>query len=349
MHGKLADAQSLELDYRVVDRLFRANGHERTGGAPLNGFAEGLPFFAQKSALAHPVVVVNFSDVPAAVVVEKHDGDGIVGQQVLELPKALEGRAARIAEQQGFLAGKLAGGQSAVAVRDLLKAVDQTEVDVFGQNVFADSFRDVAVDFFGVELARFVVLFKHRAVGVHAPNLDVRVFFFEVLRDARYGSARADAHDKVRNASAGLLPDLGTRGFVVRLAVAQVVVLIGKKGIRNFCVEPARHRVVAVGVLGRHVGRAHVDFGSEGAEHVHFFFGLLVAHGANQAVSFDDGGEGEAHSGVARGAFNDGSAGLQSAVALGIFHHLERHAVFGGVSGVEVLHFSQNFSRNVAG
>ena len=39
-----------------------------------------------------------------------------------------------------------------------------------------------------------------------------------------------------------------------------------------------------------YVGGANVNFGAKGAEHVHFFFGLLVAHRANEAVPFDDGG-----------------------------------------------------------
>ena len=85
----------------------------------------------------------------------------------------------------------------------------------------------------------------------------------------------------------------------MRLAVAQVVVLVGEKAVGDFGVQPTRHRIVGVGVVRRHVGRADVDFGSEGAQYVHFFFGLLVAHRANESVSFDDGGQCEAHTGVA--------------------------------------------------
>ena len=76
----------------------------------------------------------------------------------------------------------------------------------------------------------------------------------------------------------------------MRLAVAQVVVLVRKKAVGDFGVQPARHRVVGVGVVRSNVGRANVDFGPKGAQHVHFLFGLLVAHRANEAVSFDDGG-----------------------------------------------------------
>ena len=100
------------------------------------------------------------------------------------------------------------------------------------------------------------------------------------------------------DAALGLLPDFGTGRLVVRLAVAQVVVLVGEKAVGDFGVQPTRHRVVRIGMVRRHVGRADVNFGSEGAQHVHFFFGLLVAHRANEAVSFDDGCQREAHTGV---------------------------------------------------
>ncbi len=98
-----------------------------------------------------------------------------------------------------------------------------------------------------------------------------------------------------------------------------------------------------------YVGGANVNFGAKGAQHVHFFFGLLVAHGANQSVAFNHGSEGKAHSGIARGAFDNGSARLEAAVAFGVFDHFKRHAVFGRMAGIEVLHLCIDFARNVFG
>ena len=69
-------------------------------------------------------------------------------------------------------------------------------------------------------------LFENRTVGIDAPNLDAWILLLEELCYAGNGSARANAHHKVGNAALGLLPDLRTRGLVVRLAVAQIVVLI---------------------------------------------------------------------------------------------------------------------------
>ena len=95
-----------------------------------------------------------------------------------------------------------------------------------------------------------------------------------------------------------------------------------------------------------YVGGANMNFGSQGAQHVHFFFGLLVAHGTNQSIAFNHGSEGKAHSSIARGTFDNGSARLEAAVALGVFNHLNGHAVFGGVARIKVLHLGVYFARN---
>ena len=183
MHGELADSEPLELNNGVIDRLFREDGDQRTGSATLNGLAECLPLFAKESALAHPVVVVDFADVAASVVVKEDDGDGIVGQQVLELAQTLKGGTARVSQQQALAACEFACCHGAIAVGDLFKSVDEAKVDVFWQNVFANALGDVAVNLLRVKLAGLMVFFEHGTVGVDAPNLDVGVLFFEVLGD----------------------------------------------------------------------------------------------------------------------------------------------------------------------
>ena len=160
---------------------------------------------------------------------------------MLELAQTLKGGTARIPQKQAFAARELAGGQSTVSVGYFFKSIDKAKVHVFREDVFADAFGDVSVDFLGVELAGFVVFFKHGTVSVHSPNLDVGVLFFEVLGDSRDGSAGSDAHDEVGDAALSLFPDFGSGRLVVRLAVAQVVVLIGEKAVGDFGVQPARH------------------------------------------------------------------------------------------------------------
>ena len=183
VHGELADSESLELNNGVIDRLFREDGDQRTGSATLNGLSERLPLFAKESALAHPVVVVDFADVAASVVVKEDDGDGIVGQQVLELAQTLKGGTARIPQQQALAARKFSCGHGAIAICDLFESVNEAKVDVFWQNVFANALCDVAVNLLRVKFAGLVVFFKYGTVGVDAPNLNVGVLFFEVLGD----------------------------------------------------------------------------------------------------------------------------------------------------------------------
>ncbi len=145
---------------------------------------------------------------------------------MLELAQPLKGGSAGITEQKAFLARQFPCGERSVAVGNFFKLVNEAKVDVLRQNVFANTFGDVAINFFLVKFAGLVELFENRTVGIDAPNLDAWILLLEELCYAGYGSARAHAHHKVGDAALGLLPDLGTRGLVVRLAVAQIIVLI---------------------------------------------------------------------------------------------------------------------------
>ena len=184
VHGKLADSESLQLNDGIVDRLLGKDGDQRPSGTTLNGLAERLPFFAKESALAHPVVVVDFADVAASVVVKEDDRDGIGRQQVLELAQPLKGRSARIPQQQPLAACELASSHGAIAVGDLFESVNEAKVDVLWQNVFTNALGDVSVNLLRVKLAGLVVLFEYGTVGVDAPNLNIRVLLFKVLSDA---------------------------------------------------------------------------------------------------------------------------------------------------------------------
>ena len=145
---------------------------------------------------------------------------------MFELAQPLKGRSAGITEQKALFARKFPCGERAVSVGNFFELVNEAKVDVLWQNVFANTFGDVAINFFLVKFAGLVELFENRTVGIDAPNLDAWILLLEELCYAGYGSARANAHHKVGNAALGLLPDLRTRGLVVRLAVAQIIVLI---------------------------------------------------------------------------------------------------------------------------
>ena len=80
------------------------------------------------------------------------------------------------------------------------------------------------------------------------------------------------------------------------LAVAEVVVLVGVKGVWNLLIQSRGNAVVAVRMFGRNVGRTNVYFRTHGAQDVHFLFTLLITQGTNEFVSFDNGGQCKPHS-----------------------------------------------------
>ncbi len=69
-HRELADAKAFKLHDSIVNGFLGADGHKGSCGPALNSFAKGLPFLAKESALAHPIVVVDFTHIAAAVVVK---------------------------------------------------------------------------------------------------------------------------------------------------------------------------------------------------------------------------------------------------------------------------------------
>ena len=216
------------------------------------------------------------------------------------------------------------------------------EIDVLRQEVLADPFGDVGIDLVLVEDAGLLVLLEHRPVSVDAPHLDLRVALLEVAADARNRPAGADADHQLRHRAVGLLPDLGTGLLVVRLRVRQVVVLVRFPRVRHFALEPRRHRVVRARILRIDVGRADDHFGAERLQRVDFLLRLLVGGGEDAAVALDDGGDGEAHAGIAGGAFDDRAAGLEQARLLGVLDHLDRHPVLDRVAGIEGLDLGEH-------
>src|SRR5207253_667816 len=100
------------------------------------------------------------------------------------------------------------------------------------------------IDLVLVEDAGLFVFLEHRAVGINAPHLDARVLLLEIPPNAADGAAGADAADKVRNRTVGLVPDLRAGLLVVRGGVRQVVVLIGLPGVRHLSLEARRDGIV---------------------------------------------------------------------------------------------------------
>ena len=79
-----------------------------------------------------------------------------------------------------------------------------------------------------------VVLVERGAHRVGQPDLDVRLALAERDLDAGERAARADGADEAVDPVAELLPELGRRGIDVRLAVGDVVELVGPDGAVRF-------------------------------------------------------------------------------------------------------------------
>ena len=144
-----------------------------------------------------------------------------------------------------------------------------------------------------------MVLLEHGTVRVDAPNLDVRVLLLEVLGGAADRATGAYADDEVRDFAFCLLPNLGARRTIMRLAVGEVVVLVAPHAVGNLVVQFLRHAVVAVRVVWCHGRGTNMHLRPHRAQDIDLLLALLAVGGANELVPFDDACQREAHARVA--------------------------------------------------
>ena len=171
----------------------------------------------------------------------------------------------------------------------------------------------------------------------------------QVAPGARDGAAGAGAGDEVGDPAVGVAPDLGAGRLVVRQRAVGVGVLVGLPGARGLAHQPVGRRVVGVGVVRRHGGRADDDLGAVGLEHVALVLGDLVGADEDARVAATLGDQGQPDAGVARGRLDDDAARLQLAGGLGRLDHLQRDAVLHRPARVEVLDLGQHRGRDALG
>ena len=191
------------------------------------------------------------------------------------------------------------GGGEALGVGDRHHPVHHRGVVGGGPEVLADAFHQVGTS----RPARV-----HRPVGVGPDDLDRGVVLLEVAADPGDGAAGPDAGHEVRHPAPRLLPDLGAGRVVLRLGVVGVVVLVGLPGQRHLAGQAVRDRVVGLGVLGRHRGRAHDDLGPVGAQQGDLLGPHLVGAHEDAVVAAARRHDGEPHPGVAARRLDDGAA-----------------------------------------
>ena len=286
----------------------------------------------------HPVVVEDLGEV-ATTGVGREDDDEVVGAALVgDLQGRGDGGATRATDEQTLFLADPAGHGEGVGVGDRDDAVDEIGVVGGRPEVLADTLDQVrTAGAAGV----------HRTLGVGADHLDRRVLFLEVAADTRESAAGAAAGDEVGDLAVGLAPDLRAGRLVVGQRVGLVEVLVGAVGARDLVHESLGRGVVRLGILGRDGHRAHHDLGAVGAEQVDLFGSDLVGHDEHALVATLGGDDRETDTRVARGRLDDGAAGLEETLTLGVVDHAHRRTVLGRAAGVGHLGLHHHLARLV--
>ncbi len=152
----------------------------------------------------------------------------------------------------------------------------------------------------------------------------------------------ADAHERARGAEAGhevgdggeVGEDLGAGGGVVRTGVVRVAVLVEHHPVRVLGGQLLGDPDGGVGAAGRRRGD---DLRAPHGEQFTPLGRGVLRHHAHDAVALELGRHGEGDAGVAAGRLQDGAAGGEPAVLLGLFDHVQRGPVLDRARGVAVL------------
>src|SRR6185312_7938153 len=262
-------------------------------------------------ALHHPLVIVDLADIPAAVVVEDDHDEIALFQQVLQLHEALDSSPRAVSAKQALFARDATRHEGGILVGHLFEDVDDAHVIVLRYEILPDALRYIRVHFIHIDLAGPEIFGQQRPIRVHGPDLDGGILFLEVHGCSGDGAAGTRGDNQVRHFAVGLLPDLGPRSFIVREPVGEVIVLIGVKGVRDLPGQAPGDGIVGARVAGFDIRGTNDYFGAEGFEDVDLFLRLLVCRGEDAFISLDDRGEGKAHAGVPRSAFDDRAAGFE--------------------------------------
>lgn len=103
--------------------------------------------------------------------------------------------------------------------------------------------------------------------------------------------------------------------------------------------ESLAGRDVTFGTVEARLRRCAHDFGPQGAQGVHLLVGHLLGHDDDAAVAACRGRHGYADAGVAARGLEDGAAGLEDALLLGVQHHPVPDPVLDRAPGVQVFAF----------
>ncbi|MNX32043.1 hypothetical protein D3C86_622440 [compost metagenome] len=198
--------------------------------------------------------------------------------------------------------------------------------------VFADAFHRPGAG--RAEGAATAVFSHHRTDRVGQHHFQVWLHAFEETGQPGQRAGRADADDNRVHIMLGLRPDLRRGAAFVGQRVGRVVELIGEKSIGNVLCQPSGNVLVVLGVTFADIGTGDVHFGAHGLEVQDFFRGHFVRHHQHHPIALGAADQRQAQAGVAGGGFDDGAAGLEATIALGLVDHRQADAVLDRTAGV---------------
>ncbi len=128
-----------------------------------------------------------------------------------------------------------------------------------------------------------------------------------------------------------------------------IVKLIRLERAGNLRREPVGDAVIRFGRVRRDVGGRDDDVGPVGAQQVDLFPRHLVGHHEDAAIAANRGGHGQAGARIAAGRFDDRSARLEQALALGGIEHRDCRAIFDAAAGINVLDLGKHEACGAVG
>ncbi len=174
--------------------------------------------------------------------------------------------------------------------------------------------------------------------GLRADDAHRRIALLQVARHAGDGAGGAHGADEMRDASAGVGPDLRAGGLVVDAWV----VLVG---------ELVEHAALAVGhhLLGQVARVFHAagarrqhQFGAVGLHGLRTLDRQILGHDQDHAVAEHRRGHGQRDAGIAGGGLDQRIAGLDVAALGGALNHAQRRPVLHRAGGVVALELAQD-------
>ena len=175
---------------------------------------------------------------------------------------------------------------------------------------------------------------------------DARVLFLQIAAGAGQRAAGADRANETVDLAAGLLPDLRSGGFVMRLGVVEIVPLVGEQhavrlGLAKLGGQPPPDMLIVVRI-GEGQRRHFDQLGAAQPQHVLLFLALRFRDQDQRAITARAGDDRETDAGIAGGRFHHQPAGLEVAALLGLQDHPFARAVLDRLAGIHEFGLAEN-------